>query len=97
MVPLDLLQVRKCLVSGLFVNVAELQRDSHYITISNRQRAKIHPSSVLSGKPKAKLILFTELVTTNRNYLRTVTQIDPDWIDEIVPNFNLTKKLFQNS
>lgn len=92
-----LLQVRKCLLSGLFVNVAELQRDSHYITISNRQRAKIHPSSLLSGKPKAKLILFTELVTTNRNYLRTVTQIDPDWIDEIVPNINLTKKLFQNS
>lgn len=97
LVLVDSLQVRKCLLSGLFVNVAELQRDSHYITISNRQRAKIHPSSLLSGKPKAKLILFTELVTTNRNYLRTVTQIDPDWIDEIVPNINLTKKLFQHS
>lgn len=79
-------KVRKCLLSGLFINIAELQRDNHYLTLVSRQRAKIHPSSVLSGKPTAKFILFTELVATGKSYMRTVTQIDPEWIDEVVPN-----------
>lgn len=80
------IQVRKCLLSGLFINIAELQRDNHYLTLTSRQRAKIHPSSVLSGKPTAKFILFTELVATGKTYMRTVTQIDPEWIEEVVPN-----------
>ncbi|XP_055301326.1 ATP-dependent RNA helicase DHX33 [Sitodiplosis mosellana] len=90
-------QVRKCLLSGLFINIAELQRDNHYLTLTNRQRAKIHPSSVLNGKSTAKYILFTELVATGKTYMRTVTQIDPEWIDEVVPNIQQLKKLFKIS
>lgn len=82
--------MRKCLLSGLFINIAELQRDNHYLTLASRQRAKIHPSSVLSGKPAAKFIIFTELVATGKSYMRTVTHIDPEWIEEVVPN------IFQN-
>lgn len=43
-------KIRKCLISGLFNNIAELQqRDNHYVVLASRQRAMIHPSSVLSG------------------------------------------------
>lgn len=43
-------QIRKCLISGLFNNIAELQpRDNSYLTLANRQRAQIHPTSVLSA------------------------------------------------
>lgn len=86
--------MRKCLLAGLFINIAELQRDNHYLTLASRQKAKIHPSSVLSGKPRSKFILFTELVATGKSYMRNVTCIEPDWIDEIVPNIGETKKLF---
>lgn len=79
------------------MNIAELQRDNHYLTLTNRQRAKIHPSSVLSGKPNAKYIVFTELVATGKTYMRTVTQIDPEWIDEVVPNIQQIKRLFKIS
>lgn len=82
-------------MSGLFVNIAELQRDNHYLTLTNRQRAKIHPSSVLNGKPSAKYILFTELVATGKTYMRTVSHIDSEWIDEVVPNLQQVKKLFK--
>lgn len=92
------MQVRKCLLSGLFLNIAELQRDfSHYLTLSNRHRARIHPSSILSGKPTAKYILFTELVKTEKTFMRTVTQIEYDWIEEIAPNINQIKRIFNNS
>lgn len=29
-------QVRKCLVTGLFMNIAELQRERQYLTVSTR-------------------------------------------------------------
>lgn len=76
------------------MNIAELQRDNHYVTKSNRQKAKIHPSSVLSGKPAAKFVLFTELVVTGKTYMRTVTQLEPDWIEEYAANLSQSKKLF---
>lgn len=89
------MKIRKCLLSGLFVNIAELQRENHYLTLTNRQRAKIHPSSVLNGKPSTKYILFTELVATGKTYMRTVTHIEPEWIDEVVPNIHKLKKLLK--
>lgn len=43
-------QIRKCLITGLFNNIAELQqRDNRYMVLATSQRAMIHPSSVLSG------------------------------------------------
>lgn len=84
-------------MTGLFINLAELQRENHYLTLANRQKAKIHPSSVLSGKPRAKFVLFTELVSTNRTHMRCVTAIEQEWIDEIVPNLSQTKALFNGS
>lgn len=89
--------MRKCLLSGLFLNIAELQRDNHYLTLMSRQRAKIHPSSALSGKATPKYILFTELVATGKTYMRTVTEIAPEWINEVVPNIQQLKKLFRIS
>lgn len=88
----DVDQVRKCLLTGLFANVAELQRDNAYMTLAGttRLKAKIHPSSVLgknyNAKNHARCVLFTELVFTGRSYMRTVTSIEVDWIEEVVPH-----------
>lgn len=91
------IKVQKCLLSGLFLNIAELQRENHYLTLASRQRARIHPSSVLNGKLKAKYIVFTELVATRKTYMRTVTQVDPEWIDEFVPSVQPLRKTFKHS
>lgn len=84
-------------MTGLGFNIAELQRENHYMTIAQRQRAKIHPSSVLSGKPKTKCILYTELMATGQRYMRTVTAIEPEWIEEVIPNHMQMKRLFNGS
>ena len=103
-------KIRKCLITGLFNNVAELQqRDNHYVVLANRQRAKIHPSSVLSGfhvnhngfssngngsvgnkmkdgnNKAPSYVIFSEIVQTTQTYLRTVTRIEPDWVEEVAP------------
>ncbi|XP_055853657.1 ATP-dependent RNA helicase DHX33 [Episyrphus balteatus] len=83
----DMDQVRKCILAGLFDNIAELQRDNFYLTVSGRQRAKIHPSSILHGKYRPAYIIFTEIVLTERNFLRQVMEIEAEWIEEVVPNY----------
>lgn len=86
-------QVRKCLISGLFNNVAEVQRDHQYMTLSSRQKAKIHPSSCLFNKVQSRCILFTELVFTGKSYMRVVSTIEPEWIEEVVPNCGFLNRL----
>ena len=117
------LKVRKCLISGLFNNIAEFQqRDNHYMVLANRQRAKIHPSSALSGyhtnlngfsstngngmvstsgskmkDGKPAYVIFSEIVQTSQVYLRTVTRIEPEWIEEVVPECEYVNRLNNSS
>lgn len=81
----DPVPVVKCLLTGMSKNIAELQRDNSYLTLANRKSSKIHPSSVLSGRARPGYVLFTELVVTGMHYLRTVSEIEPEWIGEVAP------------
>ncbi|XP_043511713.1 ATP-dependent RNA helicase DHX33 isoform X2 [Frieseomelitta varia] len=81
-------QLRKTLLEGLYDNLAELQRDQTYITVSSKQPVAIHPSSTLHGS-KPSLILFTEIVATGRCYLRGLSVIDSSWLAE--KGFNIGK------
>nr|CAD7424964.1 unnamed protein product [Timema monikensis] len=78
--------VRKCLITGLFMNVAELQREKKYVTVGSKQVVSIHPSSVLFGS-RPHCVLFTEVVQTGRCYLRQLSLIDPQWLTDIVPEY----------
>ncbi|XP_053684082.1 ATP-dependent RNA helicase DHX33 [Sabethes cyaneus] len=82
----DPVPIVKCLLGGLYKNVAELQRDNSYLTLSSRTRCRIHPSSVLAGRARPGYVLFTELVQTGNSYLRTVSELEPEWIGEVVPH-----------
>ncbi|XP_062126906.1 ATP-dependent RNA helicase DHX33 [Drosophila sulfurigaster albostrigata] len=84
--------VKKCLLTGLFDNMATLQKEGHYLTLSGRVKAKIHPSSVLHGKYKPQCILFSEMVQTEHNFLRQVTEISVEWIEEVLPNMKFNIK-----
>lgn len=84
--------IRKCLLTGLFGNTALLQKEGHYLTLRGRVKAKIHPSSVLHGKYKPQCIVFTEIVQTEQNFLRQVSEISVDWIKEVHPNMKFNNK-----
>jgi pre-mRNA-splicing factor ATP-dependent RNA helicase DHX15/PRP43 len=63
--------LRKCLSCGLFMQVAHLQKQGHYLTAKDNQVVAIHPSSVIDNKPA--WVLFQDFVLTTRNFVRTVT------------------------
>lgn len=52
---------------------------------------KIHPSSILhlSYPP---YLLFSEVVQTGKCYIRTVTKIKPEWLEEVVPEYAKQQK-----
>ena len=77
--------LRKCLVEGMFMHVAHLERSGHYLTVKDNQVVSIHPSSVLDQKPP--WVLFEEFVLTSKNYVRTVTAVRVDWLVDLAPHY----------
>lgn len=117
---LDCDQIRKCLITGMFNNIAQYQqRENNYIVLASRQRAQIHPSSSLSGynlnlngmssngngiismtakmkidhNQRPNYVIFNEIVQTTNTYLRIVTRINPEWLEEVVPECDFLNRL----
>uniref|UniRef100_L7M762 RNA helicase n=2 Tax=Rhipicephalus TaxID=426455 RepID=L7M762_RHIPC len=79
------INIRKTLVSGFFMQVAHLERTGHYLTIKDNQVVQLHPSTCLDHKPE--WVVYNEFVLTTKNYIRTVTDIKPEWLIKIAPNY----------
>mmetsp|Transcript_3416 Transcript_3416/g.4807 ORF Transcript_3416/g.4807 Transcript_3416/m.4807 type:complete len:716 (+) Transcript_3416:230-2377(+) len=77
--------IRKCLVAGMFMQVAHLERTGHYLTVKDNQVVSIHPSSVLDTKPA--WVLYEDFVLTSKNYIRTCSAIRGEWLVEIAPHY----------
>ncbi len=45
----------------------------------------LHPSSVLERK--AEWVIYHEFVLTSRNFIRSVTEIRPEWVFEVAPQY----------
>lgn len=77
--------IRKALTGGYFMQVGHLERSGHYLTVKDNQVVNLHPSTVLDHKPK--WCLYHEFVLTSKNYIRTVTAVEPSWLLEIAPHY----------
>ncbi|KAI0804491.1 P-loop containing nucleoside triphosphate hydrolase protein [Irpex lacteus] len=56
-----------------------------YITLKDNQVVNLHPSCGLDSQPE--WVVFNEFVLTTRPYIRTVTQIQPEWLLELAPAY----------
>jgi len=83
--PLFWTNIKKCIVSGFFMQVCLLQRAGHYLTLKDDQTVMLHPSTVIDNKPE--WVLYHEFVLTSRNYVRTCLEIYPDWLFEVSPEY----------
>lgn len=88
--------VRRCLLSGLFMNSAELLGNGTYLTFDSRKSVHIHPSSFLFHA-KPALVVFTELVETTKCYMRNVCVVDPHWLLDTAPSFFQKGRFISNS
>jgi ATP-dependent RNA helicase DHX33 len=85
--------LRRAFSRGLFTSVARLTREGHYVTLDSRQKAQIHPSSVLRAA-KPEIVIFTELVVTQKAYLRDITLVDAAWLCQDQPDYFRKHQLF---
>jgi len=88
----DMDTVRKALARGLFMNVAQLTIDGHYVALDSGQKCYIHPQSVLFRK-KPEVVVFTEMVHTSKTYLRGCSLVDASWLQEIQPDYFRTHRI----
>lgn len=59
-----------------------------YRTMLGSETVSIHPTSTLFGRnPAPACVVYTELVTTKKTYIRGVTQIREEWLQEVAPTF----------
>jgi pre-mRNA-splicing factor ATP-dependent RNA helicase DHX15/PRP43 len=70
--------IRQALVNGFFMQVAHREGEKgSYVTVKDNQVVALHPSCGLEGQPE--WVLFNEFVLTTRPYIRTVSEIKPEW------------------
>ena len=72
--------IRRALVAGFFMQVAKKDNKT-YTTVKDNQTVLLHPSNVLGQENE--WVLYNEFVLTNKNYIRTVTAVKPEWLLEI--------------
>ncbi|KAF8598740.1 pre-mRNA-splicing factor ATP-dependent RNA helicase PRP43 [Ceratobasidium sp. AG-I] len=72
--------IRQALVCGVFMQVAHRGERNTYVTVKDNQVVSLHPSCGLDNTPE--WVLFNEFVLTSRPYIRTVTDVRPEWLLE---------------
>ncbi|KAJ7102902.1 helicase associated domain-containing protein [Mycena epipterygia] len=77
-------RVRQVLVCGFFMQVAH-REGRNYVTIKDKQAVQLHPSSGLVTKPE--WVIFNEFVVTSRPYIRTITEVPPEWLLHYAHNY----------
>ncbi|EJF57706.1 P-loop containing nucleoside triphosphate hydrolase protein [Dichomitus squalens LYAD-421 SS1] len=78
--------IRKALVCGFFMQVAHKEGEKGgYLTVKDNQVVSLHPSCGLDSSPE--WVIFNEFVLTTKPYIRTVTEVRPEWLLEYAPNY----------
>ncbi|KYR01152.1 DEAD/DEAH box helicase [Tieghemostelium lacteum] len=72
--------IRRCLATGFFMQVAKLEKKNQYLTLGDEQSVIFHPSSGLTKKPE--WVIYNEFVLTSQQYIRTVTEVKFEWLME---------------
>ncbi|EEB11960.1 ATP-dependent RNA helicase, putative [Pediculus humanus corporis] len=79
--------VRKAITSGLFQNAAYLHYSGVYKSVRGDQELSIHPSSVLYTLEQPSWVLYCDVVHTNKAYMKNITVIEPEWLEELAPHY----------
>ncbi|PHJ24317.1 pre-mrna splicing factor rna [Cystoisospora suis] len=89
--PVDADAIRKAVTSGFFTQGARVNRNGTYSTLKHSHTVEIHPQSSLFGE-NPKIVIYTELVLTTKEYMRNVLEIRSEWLLEVAPHFYKDKE-----
>ena len=77
--------IHKSLLTGFVANVAVRNDETKNYKMSHGGSAVVFPGSMLAKKGPP-WVMFAEKTETSRLFLRTLAQIDPQWIAEVAPH-----------
>lgn len=77
-------KIKKCLLSGLYNNVAFLSQKKTYKTFQEDKVCLVDPESTIQGQPN--FLVYLELQTSQNNVLRTVTEVEGEWLRREFPS-----------
>jgi len=85
--------VRKCICASYFHNSARLKGIGQYVNLRTGMPCHLHPSSALYGLGNTPdYVVYHELVMTTKEYMRTVTAVQGEWLAEMGPMFFSVKE-----
>lgn len=71
--------IHRAILAGLLSGVA-FRSDAHQYTVAGNMKANLWPGSTLT-KTKPGWVMASEVIETERRYLRTCAKIDPAWLE----------------
>ncbi|XP_046433860.1 probable ATP-dependent RNA helicase DHX35 isoform X2 [Neodiprion fabricii] len=83
----DTEKVLRCITAGLFPNTAYLHYTGVYRTVRGSRELHIHPNSCLYTVQQPQWLIFCEILHTSKTYMRELTVVKPEWLEELAPHF----------
>ncbi|KAL8954213.1 MAG: hypothetical protein Q9183_007264 [Haloplaca sp. 2 TL-2023] len=76
--------IRKCICSGYYHQAAKVKGIGEYINLRTSVTVQLHPTSALYGLGfLPDHVIYHELILTSKEYMSTVTAVDPHWLAEL--------------
>ena len=85
--------IRKCICSGYFHQAAKVKGIGEYMNLRTNVTVQLHPTSALFGLGfLPDYVVYHELILTSKEYMSTVTAVDPHWLAELGAVFYSVKE-----
>ncbi|KAH8155347.1 uncharacterized protein LAJ45_00357 [Morchella importuna] len=76
--------IRKCICSGYYHQAAKVKGIGEYTNLRTSVTVQLHPTSALYGLGYLPdYVVYHELILTSKEYMSTVTAVDPHWLAEL--------------
>ena len=76
--------IRRCICSGYYHQAAKVKGIGEYINLRTSVTVQLHPTSALYGLGfLPDYVVYHELILTSREYMSTVTAVDPRWLADL--------------
>ncbi|RYP92486.1 hypothetical protein DL770_001352 [Monosporascus sp. CRB-9-2] len=76
--------IRKCICSGYYHQAAKVKGVGEYVNLRTSVTVQLHPTSALYGLGfLPDYVIYHELILTSKEYMSTVTAVDPRWLAEL--------------
>ena len=76
--------IRKCICSGYYHQAAKVKGIGEYVNLRTSVQIQLHPTSALYGLGYLPdYVVYHELILTSKEYMSTVTAVDPKWLAEL--------------